>query len=189
MFTEINATHDPALRSWVESANAPPTDFPIQNLPFGVFRAEGRARGGVALGDCIIDLSRLGEAGLLAWQLGVADPPGPPGVPAGAACVGTCDRLTGGVGGVCVRPGARRGVREAVGDARVLVGVAVLVLVAVRVTVVVDVAVCVSVSLGSCRAAASAASADASACGSATPGASSRPGGKARRPAGPTTPC
>lgn len=66
MFTEINATHDPALRSWVESANAPPTDFPIQNLPFGVFRAEGRARGGVALGDCIIDLARLGEAGLLA---------------------------------------------------------------------------------------------------------------------------
>ena len=39
----IDATHDPALVSWVESANDPATDFPIQNLPFGVFgvAAEG----------------------------------------------------------------------------------------------------------------------------------------------------
>jgi fumarylacetoacetase len=35
--TTINETHDPNLRSWVESANDPNTDFPIQNLPFGVF--------------------------------------------------------------------------------------------------------------------------------------------------------
>ena len=34
----IDATHDPALASWVESANGPGTDFPIQNLPFGRFR-------------------------------------------------------------------------------------------------------------------------------------------------------
>ena len=41
----LNETHDAALRSWVESANAAGTDFPIQNLPFGVFRREGIERG------------------------------------------------------------------------------------------------------------------------------------------------
>ena len=58
----LNATHDPALRSWVDSANAPLTDFPIQNLPFAVFRrAGGREafRGGVAIGDQILDLAAL----------------------------------------------------------------------------------------------------------------------------------
>ena len=34
----LNETHDPARRSFVESANTPGCDFPIQNLPFGVFR-------------------------------------------------------------------------------------------------------------------------------------------------------
>src|SRR5690606_30432767 len=34
---EINETHDPDLKSWVESANDPNTDFPIQNLPFCIF--------------------------------------------------------------------------------------------------------------------------------------------------------
>ena len=34
---ELNETHDPQRRSWVGTANAPDTDFPIQNLPFGVF--------------------------------------------------------------------------------------------------------------------------------------------------------
>jgi fumarylacetoacetase len=62
---ELNATHDPARRSRVESANAPDTDFPIQNLPFGVFDDGKGARGGVALGDRIIDLSALLEAGLI----------------------------------------------------------------------------------------------------------------------------
>jgi fumarylacetoacetase len=55
----INATHDPALRSWVGSANRAATDFPIQNLPFGVFRrANGQEpwRGGVAIGNQILDL-------------------------------------------------------------------------------------------------------------------------------------
>jgi fumarylacetoacetase len=65
MPSELNATHDPARRSWVESANAPGTDFPIQNLPFGVFRENGAARGGVALGEVIIDLARLLSAGSL----------------------------------------------------------------------------------------------------------------------------
>ncbi len=59
----LDATHDPALRSWVESANAPDCDFPIQNLPFGIFRRKGAReapRGGVAIGDQIVDLAALG---------------------------------------------------------------------------------------------------------------------------------
>ena len=60
---ELNATHDPRRRSWVESANAPGCDFPIQNLPFGLFDDGRGARGGVALGDRIIDLSALRGAG------------------------------------------------------------------------------------------------------------------------------
>jgi len=62
---ELNATHDPARRSWVESANEPGSDFPIQNLPFGVFDDGKGARGGVALGDSIVDLSALIHSGLL----------------------------------------------------------------------------------------------------------------------------
>jgi len=38
---KLDETHDPALTSWVESANAPGCDFPIQNLPFGIFRRKG----------------------------------------------------------------------------------------------------------------------------------------------------
>ncbi len=60
---DLNATHDPALRSRVASANAPGTDFPIQNLPFGVF---GKApRVGVAIGEEILDVARCHELGLL----------------------------------------------------------------------------------------------------------------------------
>jgi fumarylacetoacetase len=54
----VNQTHDPRLKSWVTSAQAP-TDFPIQNLPFGVFRRSGSQelpRVGVAIGDQILDL-------------------------------------------------------------------------------------------------------------------------------------
>jgi fumarylacetoacetase len=71
---DLNATHDPARRSWIESANAPDSDFPIQNLPFGVFDDGKGARGGVALGDSIIDLSAL----LASKQI--------PGAAAEAAC-------------------------------------------------------------------------------------------------------
>ena len=59
----MNATHDPELKSWVESANDPANDFPIQNLPFGVFRkkkSSEKPRGGVAIGDQILDLAALG---------------------------------------------------------------------------------------------------------------------------------
>jgi fumarylacetoacetase len=66
MSIEPNATHDPNRRSWLESANAPDTDFPIQNLPFGVFDDGKGARGGVALGDQIIDLSALLASGQIA---------------------------------------------------------------------------------------------------------------------------
>ena len=61
----INETHDPALRSWVASANVAGTDFPIQNLPFGVFRRKGAAeayRCGVAIGDQILDLAAVSRA-------------------------------------------------------------------------------------------------------------------------------
>ncbi|HMO46486.1 MAG TPA: fumarylacetoacetase [Rubrivivax sp.] len=55
----LDATHDAALRSWVESANAPDSDFPVQNLPYGAFRRKGSdepLRIGVAIGDQILDL-------------------------------------------------------------------------------------------------------------------------------------
>lgn len=62
MFVELNATHDPERRSWLASANIAGGDFPIQNLPFGLFKADGSApRGGIALGDQIIDLSKLAD--------------------------------------------------------------------------------------------------------------------------------
>jgi fumarylacetoacetase len=56
--TPIDETHSPALKSWVESANDAATDFPIQNLPFGVFRPRGAAanRIGVAIGESVLDL-------------------------------------------------------------------------------------------------------------------------------------
>ncbi|MBT5382129.1 MAG: fumarylacetoacetase [Phycisphaerae bacterium] len=61
----LNATHDPALCSWVASANAVGSDFPIQNLPFGVFEFEGDGRIGVAIGDHILDLYAAIESGAL----------------------------------------------------------------------------------------------------------------------------
>lgn len=59
-----DATHDPALRSWVGSANDAATDFPIQNLPFGRFRRAGSGeawRIGVAIGDQVLDLRAARE--------------------------------------------------------------------------------------------------------------------------------
>ncbi|HSV36112.1 MAG TPA: fumarylacetoacetase, partial [Ramlibacter sp.] len=53
----LDATHDPSLQSWVPSANATDTDFPIQNLPFGRMRRPGGDwRIGVAIGDQVLDL-------------------------------------------------------------------------------------------------------------------------------------
>ena len=62
---QVNETHRAELRSWVESANATDTDFPIQNLPFGMFRRDGESpRAGVAIGDQILDLTAALKAGL-----------------------------------------------------------------------------------------------------------------------------
>src|SRR5919197_829239 len=72
MLHPLNDTHDPRRRSWVESANASECDFPIQNLPFGVFSRGGELRGGVAIGDQILDLRAAMEAGLLAGEAATA---------------------------------------------------------------------------------------------------------------------
>lgn len=59
MTNEINETHDPNLKSWVESANVPDTDFPIQNLPFCIFTRSctyENVRIGVAIGDFVLDI-------------------------------------------------------------------------------------------------------------------------------------
>jgi fumarylacetoacetase len=53
----IDHTHDPALRSWVESANEPACDFPIQNLPFATFRHASGSHVGVAIGDQVLDVT------------------------------------------------------------------------------------------------------------------------------------
>lgn len=53
----IDETHDPALTSWVESANDPTTEFPIQNLAYCRFRAQAETRAGVVIGDQILDVS------------------------------------------------------------------------------------------------------------------------------------
>src|SRR5690242_8601501 len=72
----MNQTHDPQAKSWVESANEPGTDFPIQNLPLGVFvlpRAENAVESiGIAIGDQVLNLSDCAEDGLLADE-GVPD--------------------------------------------------------------------------------------------------------------------
>ena len=67
MIAQRDETHDPGLGSWVESANQPGADFPIQNLPFGVFQSALAAtpRIGVAIGDQILDLRAAADAGLL----------------------------------------------------------------------------------------------------------------------------
>lgn len=58
----IDTTHDAKLQSWLDSANDPATDFPIQNLPFGRFRrdSDDGLCIGVAIGDQVLDLRRVG---------------------------------------------------------------------------------------------------------------------------------
>ncbi|MFC3127148.1 fumarylacetoacetase [Pseudoroseomonas globiformis] len=65
----LDHTHDPALRSWVPGADGH-AEFPIQNLPFGVFTPPGEAvpRGGVAIGDSILDLAAASLAGLFTGE-------------------------------------------------------------------------------------------------------------------------
>ncbi len=64
----LNSTHNPELQSWVTSANLPGCDFPIQNLPFTIFRRQHSNepfRGGVAIGDQILDLAALDASGVM----------------------------------------------------------------------------------------------------------------------------
>ena len=64
----IDETHDPRRESWVTSANGH-TEFPIQNLPFGVFSPPGGApRGGIAIGDMVFDLAAALEARLFTGE-------------------------------------------------------------------------------------------------------------------------
>ncbi len=60
MSSTIDETHDMDLTSWLQSANDPATDFPIQNLPFGRFRRADDVDWciGVAIGDQVLDLRR-----------------------------------------------------------------------------------------------------------------------------------
>jgi fumarylacetoacetase len=69
-----DATHDPTLVSWVASANRPDTDFPIQNLPFGIFARDAKTPGrvGVAIGDMIVDLTAVHAEGLLEGDAEIA---------------------------------------------------------------------------------------------------------------------
>ena len=75
----MDETHDPQLRSWVESANEPDSDFPIQNLPFGVYTPTGVENPsiGIAIGDQIVDMAACYELGLVSQS------------PAAQACLGS----------------------------------------------------------------------------------------------------
>lgn len=68
----LNETHDPQRHSWVSAADEAHGDFPIQNLPFGVFRrvrSNEAFRGGVAIGDQILDLAALLDSGALTARI------------------------------------------------------------------------------------------------------------------------
>ncbi|MGE0310958.1 MAG: fumarylacetoacetase [Lautropia sp.] len=83
----LNETHDPSLACWVESAHEPQGDFPIQNLPFGVFKRRGSLeawRGGVAIGDQVVDLAAAHAAGLFSGEAARA---------AAAACAPTLNAM------------------------------------------------------------------------------------------------
>ena len=67
MTYEINETHDPNLRSWVESANDPETDFPIQNLPFCMVEDESAFSGwsvGAVIGDQVLGFEKANDVSL-----------------------------------------------------------------------------------------------------------------------------
>ena len=66
--TVLDETHDLRRQSWVSTANGHP-EFPIQNLPFGVFSPNGGApHGGIAIGDSILDIGALLAAGLFSGE-------------------------------------------------------------------------------------------------------------------------
>ena len=72
--SRLDETHDPARTSWVESANGH-ADFPVQNLPLGVFSSDGVARRiGVAIGDFILDLTAAEDFLYEEWRDELAHP-------------------------------------------------------------------------------------------------------------------
>ena len=97
----IDETHDPSRTSWIESANGHPC-FPVQNLPLGVFAPPGGTpRGGIAIGDRIVDLAATLEAGLLS------------GVARDAAELAAGTTLN---GLMAAGPGPRRALRQRISD-------------------------------------------------------------------------
>ena len=70
---KLDETHDPARTSWVDSANGHP-DFPIQNLPLGVFQRGDDAAIGCAIGDQILDLAAIAPLLDPAWQRALSQP-------------------------------------------------------------------------------------------------------------------
>jgi fumarylacetoacetase len=69
----MNATNDPALASWVETARG--SDFPIQNLPLGVFSVGNRRRHAcVAIGDFVLDLTELADLLDEEWRSDLSQP-------------------------------------------------------------------------------------------------------------------
>lgn len=70
---ELDHTHDASRKSWVATANAADCEFPIQNLPLGVFIPEGQsARVGVAIGDHVLDLLKASELRLIPQEIAQA---------------------------------------------------------------------------------------------------------------------
>jgi len=73
--SRLNETHAPDLTSWIDSANVPGTAFPLQNLPHAVFRRRASTepwRGGVAIGDQVLDVAAAHAAGVFSGQAAVA---------------------------------------------------------------------------------------------------------------------
>jgi fumarylacetoacetase len=68
----LNATHDSTRAAWLPSANARDTDFPLQNLPFGMFMRGGSAGPAVAIGDAVVDLRACDAAGLFTGEAAAA---------------------------------------------------------------------------------------------------------------------
>ena len=100
MIPSVDFTHDPARRSWVDSAGDLRADFPLQNLPFGVFRPAvgGEPRIGVAIGSTVLDVHACAVDGLLG-DAGRAH--------AGALCAAELNGL------MALAPEDRRAVRHA----------------------------------------------------------------------------
>ena len=62
----LDETHAPERKSWVSTANEDGCDFPIQNLPFGMFSRIGEPpRFGIAIGDCVLDVAAAFDAGFI----------------------------------------------------------------------------------------------------------------------------